>query len=128
MIELNIAEMEAYNGVLPILMREKLPAKISYWLSKLSGKVESELKHYDDIRLKTLKDFAEVDGNGNLILGQNNNAIFPDEESEKAFMKEIDELRAQTVEFKIDPISINTLANYSIEGAILRVLEKLIVD
>ena len=118
------------EGLIEILNIE-LPVKPSYWLARITNKVESELKAFEKTRMGLIAKHAKKDKNGNpmFILDKNGNPKRPHEYNVpniEAFNKEFNELTEQEFEINIDPIKLDALGDIRIKPVILAKLEKII--
>jgi len=58
---------EIYLGI-QVLMQESLPFREAYWLARNADRVESVVKHMDDLRRKMLEEMADKDEEGRPVM------------------------------------------------------------
>lgn len=60
--EIIMANQETFNGIL----NKPFPAKTGYWIGRAIDKIQSQSKTYFDAKQRLIKQYAEIDGEGNL--------------------------------------------------------------
>lgn len=98
------------------LLKQKLPIKIAYRISKLANKLASEYKFYEEKRLELVKEYGEKvkDDEGN-----ETDNIQVTKKNETKFYEELNKIVDLEVEIDYDPISIEELGNIQIEPKLL---------
>ncbi|MCK9370955.1 hypothetical protein M0R04_13675 [Candidatus Dojkabacteria bacterium] len=94
------------------LSKIKLPIKVSYWVSRILSKVNSELKSFQEQRNKLIEEYGEQDE-------KTKQFTVKDPEKLKVFSKEINELLDVEVELDVKKISIKDLGAITIEPELL---------
>jgi len=114
-----------FRDVLKKLSEQKLPLKAAFKLKGIAKKVNDEFTKYDELRLESVKKFAEKDDAGNLILDDKGNAKFSND-GMLDFVKQLDELLS--IDIEILPLSIDELGSeLNITADELMILEDVIV-
>ena len=90
------------------ILKLSLPAKLSYKLTKISAKVDEEVKLFDAERKKLLKKYCFLDENGDLVI-KDNKADFKSVGDAELFTKEVNEL--VEVCFDCETIKLDELEN-----------------
>lgn len=93
---------EAISGVLQL----SPPAKLSYNLTKIAKRLESEIALFNSERSKLLKKFCKLDNEGQLILNEDK-AEFLNQEASASFSKELEDLLS--IEFECHGIKLEDL-------------------
>jgi hypothetical protein len=105
---------------------KELPVKPAYWLSRLSSKALSELKIFEETRIKLVKKHAKKDDKGKPIF-DNKEKRFKIKDENK-FTEEYIELAKQEVDLEFDPIKLDALGDVSIKPNTFAKLRKIIVE
>ena len=121
---LQLGEIRTMIDALPILMAEKLPIKVSYWLKRALVDLSKEFAPFEESRQDLIKKYAEKDEAGELIV-EDGQYVIPDME---AFNREYAELAEQEIEIKYEPLGIDQFEDAKISGVDLMKLGRLIKD
>lgn len=89
---------QGFMPALSNLSSQDLPMKSSYWIGKSINKINSHIKDYDAARTKSLKKYAELDENGEIITTEGDQVKFKSDDTKAAFTKELEELQDQEVD------------------------------
>tara|TARA_R100000963_G_C4631781_1_gene96705 strand:- start:757 stop:1119 length:363 start_codon:yes stop_codon:yes gene_type:complete len=99
----------------------KLKAKFAYEYSKSIELISKELKAFQDVRNKKLKEFG--------VESKEKKGLYSfKDDNQSKFEKEIEELLDKSVEIKVEKFSIEELNDVDVEPNILRPLSWLIKD
>lgn len=96
-LKLKVIMNQDFAWAMSQIMNCSVPAKASYWLSRIFKQVQSQQKHYDEARIKSLKKYANLNPDGEIEVDDKKNAIFSDGKKEE-FQKELEELLEEEVE------------------------------
>ena len=114
-MQIKVQLREIVNGYPAILRLAeiKLPVTISYWVGKTKNKFESEIKPFEEQRLKLFKEYGEA-----------KNPEKPDEmtikpENVEPFTTEVNKLLDIEVEFEFPVIKLEELGDIKIEPSII---------
>lgn len=96
--------MQATNGeiwnakaALQELIKEVLPVKTAYWLTKLVRKADEQLRDIEAVRVKLMNQYGQRGEDGNLVADAHNNVVMIPE-NQAAFATTFNELLSETVE------------------------------
>jgi D-lyxose ketol-isomerase len=107
-MKISISQMlESLEG-LELLSKVKLPVKTSYWINRISTKVNAELKVFQEQRDILIKEFGEEKKDRKGIF-----EVKP--ENSEEYQKKVKELTAIEVELGFDKIKISDLGGIPIE-------------
>lgn len=110
-MKLKLSQMLAILPALNALSsRAALPIKPGYWIAKATNLISTEVKIYDDQRLRLAAELGVKSEDGSTY-------VFSDE-NRPIFNSQIDELLAVEIELPIHPISVTSLGDsFMIEPA-----------
>lgn len=111
MIQIKLKQLVDDAQNLDALSRVKLPIKVSYWISRLIAKGNSELKLYGEKRDELIKSLGEpIEGGGHKVKDENL----------EAYKTGLDELLDVDVSFSnISKINVSELGQINIEASLL---------
>jgi hypothetical protein len=112
---------EIVNGLNQI-MGEKLPVKTAWAFTKLAKTIQSEVKAYEENRMKLIETYGKKDDKGKIILENNQYAI----EDKEAFGKEFFELGNIEIEINFTPVSLGDLGDIKLSPVSIMALEKFV--
>lgn len=124
MVKVELERLREITMGLGTIIGDHLPIKASYWISKLTRKIETEFKHFEEARLVLVKKYGDVDEKGELVI-KDNQYVFKDRVS---FDKEFAELRATEIEIDFNPIPLSMFGDCNVTPASLLALDKFIDD
>jgi hypothetical protein len=125
-LKLKVIMNQDFAWAMSTIMNCSLPAKASYWLSRIFKQVQSQQKHYDEARIKSLKKYANLTPDGELEVDDKNNAVFTGEKKE-GFTKELNELLEEEIE--ITTMQFSLLGEEAkIEPRVLLLLDSVIIQ
>ena len=125
-MKFKLAELKPFAEGLKEILDVELPIKPAYWLGKLLVKVENELKHFEEARLKLIaKHSIEKDEKGRPKVDETTNRYVVDEE---AFGKEFIELCDEEIEIDFKPITLDELGDVKLKPITLAKLERIIKE
>lgn len=113
MIKLKLGKIVDNVGVMKELMAIDLPVKMSYSLSKLASKIDSELKIYNEKNDEIIKSLGTPNETGEFTIPKDNPEILKD------FKDKWQELRDIEVEIDFTPLKIEDLGNREIASKLL---------
>ena len=130
-MKLNLSNERIVNtiNVLGELSNAKLPVKVAYAITKNINKINTELKAYNDEKVKLIDKYAEKDGEGKLKVDEK--GIIPlKEEHIEDYNRDIKELLSIENEIDIHMINLDDLlnSNYNISPADLSAIDFMIND
>jgi hypothetical protein len=103
-MKVTLAEIKALEIPLTAFLKEKLPLKASYRLSKVLKQISSELADLESERQKLIREYGDVDET-------NNEIAIKDEAKLIQFRIEFTELLKEEIELNYDPISLSELGD-----------------
>ena len=116
-----------FQSLNKLLIREDLPIKLSYPLSKLGKLIENESRSFEESRMKIIEKHGEKDEDGKLI--QKDNVINIPKDNLDDFNLEFNELLDINMTFSFQPISIASLdENLNISSIDLMILSEFFID
>ncbi len=125
-MKFKLAELKPFSEGLTEILEIELPIKPSYWLGKLLRQVESELKAFEDARVKLIvKHSTEKDDKGNPKVDETTNRYMVDEE---AFGKEFMELCEEEVDIEFKPIKLEALGDVKLKPITMAKLERILEE
>lgn len=125
-MKFKLAELKPFAEGLTEILNIELPIKPAYWLGKLLRKIEAELKHFDETRMKLIvKHSTEKDENGHPKVDETTNRYIVDEE---AFSKEFIELCEEEIDIDFKPIKLEELGDVKLKPITLAKLEKILEE
>ncbi len=128
---LNLSNERIVNtiNVLGELNNAKLPVKVAYAITKNINKINTELKAYNEEKVKLIDKYAEKDEKGELKTNEIGNVILKEEHIED-WNRDIAELLSIENEIDIHMINLDDLlnSNYNISPAELSVIDFMIND
>lgn len=107
------------RAALAQLSRYAFPATVAYRLNKNQRLAEQEYSHFDEARIKILKELGTLNEKGT------DYDLEP--EQRKVFEKQIAELLATEVEINFMTVPLSKLANTSIPPAAIGALEDIVI-
>jgi len=120
-VSVQLGELKNAIGSLRQLSDMKLPAKVAFSVARSLGKIDEELKVYNEALRKAVED------NGGTALG--NGAIeFESKDNEKLFLVELGDLNETVVNFEINKISIDSLDGIELTPSVLVATHWLFTD
>ena len=93
------------------LLEIKLPVKVAYRISKLVNKLQPTLTVYEENRTKLIKEYGDVQEDGNTSV--------KDPEKLKLFAEELGKLLEVEEEIDFDKINVDELEGINIEAKLL---------
>lgn len=108
----------AYRA-LAALSKQKIPARASYWVSRLIIKLEPEYIAIENKRVELIKKHGVMDEKGNFKVGP---------EKLEAFSAEFDPITKDEIEVAVEPINIAVFGDANIAPADFVALDKLLVQ
>lgn len=99
---MKIGDLLNSKGAILEIVNMKLPLSYSISLSRFAKEVEDIEVAYEETRTKRIKELGEEDGKGNIIIQK-------DSENYHKFVKEVEEVLDEEVEFKIPSIKVSQL-------------------
>lgn len=116
-------------NVLGELNNAKLPVKVAYAITKNINKINTELKAYNEEKVKLIDKYAEKDEKGELKTNEIGNVILKEEHIED-WNRDIAELLSIENEIDIHMIQLDDLlnANYNISPAELTAIDFMVND
>lgn len=111
MIKVKISDIVNETENLKTLQTMKLPIKVSYRIMRLINKLQSELTIYDTKRNELIKEFGEVNEEGNYSV--------KDPEKIKEFTEKIKEVLEVEIEIDFEPIDVEMLGDLQVEPRLL---------
>ena len=128
---LNLSNERIVNtiNVLGELNNAKLPVKVAYAITKNINKINTELKAYNEEKVKLIDKYAEKDEKGELKTNEIGNVILKEEHIED-WNRDIAELLSIENEMDIHMIQLDDLlnSNYNISPAELTAIDFMIND
>ncbi|MFT9055096.1 MAG: hypothetical protein ABF449_00535 [Ethanoligenens sp.] len=117
------------SALLRQVSNKQLPVKVSYAISKNTGKFESLLKLYEKEREKLVDRYAEKDEKGNLKLASDRATIkFKDELSEAGWKEGIEALLDIENDVDIRTFKLDELSNVQFSAAELGAIDLMIEE
>ena len=113
-------------GMLGEISRKTLPVKVSYAIGKNIGKIESELKHYNNEREKIVDKYCEKDEKGKLKI-ENGNYVIKDDEKEN-WNKDMKILQDIEVEFDVHKFKLEELNGYDMTASEMMCIDFMIEE
>ena len=102
---------------LPELLKERLPIKTSYWLARLTKKLQEHLQVIEELRMRLVKEYGVENAETHVI------EVAPGKVG--AFYTEFNEVLAQEIEIDFNPVELPS-DGLNIEPRILLALDKFI--
>ena len=111
------------------LSNAKLPVKVAYAITKNINKINTELKAYNEEKVKLIDKYAEKDEKGKLKTNEIGNVILKEEHIED-WNRDIAELLSIENEIDIHMINLDDLlnSNYNISPAELAAIEFMVEE
>lgn len=119
---LTIKEGKEFIEAYEMLKTKQLPIKVSYALARATKAVKEDVEFYTSKFQEIIKEYAEVDENGNFVYTEGNQFIKIIKGKEEECQKKIKELEELTTELSVSPLTIEDLGNIEIDP---QTLEKL---
>ncbi|MBP1889876.1 hypothetical protein J2Z53_001459 [Clostridium moniliforme] len=113
-------------GMLGEVSRKSLPVKVSYAIGKNIGKIESELKHYNNEREKIVEKYCEKDEEGNLKI-ENGNYVIKEDEKEN-WEKDMKELQDIEVDVDVHKFKLELLNGYDMTASEMMCIDFMIEE
>ena len=126
MLKLTNKEILEKVGMLGEISRKTLPVKVSYAIGKNIGKIESELKHYNNEREKIVDKYCEKDEKGKLKI-ENGNYVIKDDEKEN-WNKDMKILQDIEVEFDVYKFKLEELNGYDMTASEMMCIDFMIEE
>mgnify|MGYP000051623031 CR=1 FL=1 len=130
-MKLNLSNERIVNtiNVLGELNNAKLPVKVAYAITKNINKINTELKAYNEEKVKLIDKYAEKDEKGKLKTNEIGNVILKEEHIED-WNRDIAELLSIENEIDIHMIQLDDLlnSNYNISPAELTAIDFMIEE
>lgn len=130
-MKLNLSNERIVNtiNVLGELNNAKLPVKVAYAITKNINKINTELKAYNEEKVKLIDKYAEKDKEGKLKTDEIGNVTLKEEHIED-WNRDIKELLSIENEVDIHMIQLDDLlnSNYNISPAELSVIDFMIEE
>ena len=126
MLKLTNKEILEKVGMLGEISRKTLPVKVSYAIGKNIGKIESELKHYNNEREKIVEKYCEKDEKGKLKI-ENGNYVIKDDEKEN-WNKDMKILQDIEVEFDVHKFKLEELNGYDMTASEMMCIDFMIEE
>lgn len=130
-MKLNLSNERIVNtiNVLGELNNAKLPVKVAYAITKNINKINTELKAYNEEKVKLIDKYAEKDEKGKLKTNEIGNVILKEEHIED-WNRDIAELLSIENEIDIHMINLDDLlnSNYNISPAELAAIEFMVEE
>lgn len=130
------SEIPQIPGALDVLCGQRIPAVVSFRLSKIAAAINSELKHYGEAKKALGERYADKDAQGKAVIlnaagtpstdGTGAYKIPPEKQSDAT--KELLELQATSVTIPGEMVKIGDLVNVTIAPAHLLSLSWLITE
>ena len=108
------------------ISNRKLPVKVSYALAKNISKIESELKHYNNERVKIVDKYCERDEENNLKI-ENGNYVVKEDEIEN-WNKDMKDLQDIEIEFDVHKFNIELLNGYDMTASEMMCIDFMIEE
>lgn len=108
------------------ISNRKLPVKVSYALAKNISKIESELKHYNNERVKIVDKYCERDEENNLKI-ENGNYVIKEDEIEN-WNKDMKDLQDIEIEFDVHKFNIELLNGYDMTASEMMCIDFMIEE
>jgi hypothetical protein len=127
MIKIKTNEITGILKGLSTLLEQRMPVKLAYWFNKLSQKLISEQRSYEELRIKLCKDYCDKDVDNNPIIIDDRYSGLTDNQE---FTEKLAELFNLEIEIDFEPIKIESLesADIKLTGAEMMALDKIIGD
>jgi len=109
------------------ISKKNLPIKVSYAIAKNISKIESELKTYNNERVKLIEKYAARDEKGQIKSDSNGQIIFK-EDCQETWNQDIKALLSIENEIDIHKFNISELDGYSITPAELMLIDYMIEE
>lgn len=113
-------------NILGDISNRKLPVKVSYALAKNISKIESELKHYNNERVKIVDKYCERDEENNLKI-ENGNYVVKEDEIEN-WNKDMKDLQDIEIEFDVHKFNIELLNGYDMTASEMMCIDFMIEE
>lgn len=127
MIDVNLNEVLNSIDAFRALSEQKLPAKAAFQIARLIRELDKENKTFDEARIKALKEYCELDDNGEIKTNENGNVtIAPDKIEE--YNKRIQELLNTKVQINAEKIALNLLEELELKPVEMLNLEPFIIE
>ena len=126
MLKLTNKEILEKVGMLGEISRKTLPVKVSYAIGKNIGKIESELKHYNNEREKIVEKYCEKDEKGKLKI-ENGNYVIKDDEKEN-WNKDMKILQDIEIEFDVHKFKLEELNGYDMTASEMMCIDFMIEE
>lgn len=124
-MKLGILLSPEFKTALSTLLEDKIPVATAYKLKEVIDTIGEEAKKFEELRLRSLKQFAKLKEDGSLEADNVGKVIFL-EGGQDNFLKDINEL--SDVEVKVPTIALSELGSkLELSVATLLSLNKLIV-
>lgn len=109
------------------ISQKTLPVKVSYAIAKNISKIESELKTYNNERLKLIEKYASRDEKGQIKADSNGQIVFK-EECQEAWNQDIKVLLSIENEIDIHKFKISELDGYTFTPNELMLIDYMIEE
>ena len=107
-MKLSVKEVMMLIEPLAVLLKERLPIKLSYRLTRLNDKISTEMKRYESCRVQLCKDYATKDDKGEPIITDNKYDI----QDKQKFNAELNDLANEEFEVeRFEAIPVEELIN-----------------
>lgn len=120
-VSVQLGELKNAIGSLRQLSDMKLPAKVAFSVSRSLGKIDEELKLYNEALRKA------VEENGGVAL-DNGTIEFESKDNEKLFITELTDLNETTVNIDINKVPIDSLDGVELTPGLFMTLHWLFTD
>lgn len=121
---IKLGEVKKIAKGLNDILGKEIPIKPAYWLGKLAKTIETEVKAFENARLKLVQKYGAKDSAGKLVV-EKDKYVFTDAD---AFNTEFEELADTDIEIDFKPIPLSSLAGINISPVVMMMLENFIVD
>lgn len=101
------------------LLKERLPIKSAYWLTRLAKQVDKHCAIVEECRVRLIKENGEPDEKGNIT-------IPPDTDAHRVVVTAMNEVLAEEVEIDIDKIKLAASDDLKVAPQVLLALEEFV--
>ena len=128
-MKLQLGELRSMVEVLPDVLKNEMPIKTAYWLTRAYNGMMNEFRSFEEARKMLIEKYATKDADGEFITAETDDGktthVFEDME---AFEAEFIELAEEEIEIKYNPISLEAFGDILITGETIVKLGRLIKD
>lgn len=125
---MKIQELQAFSNVYKKIKTCTFPIKTTYQLVKLGKKIEEDLNFYQETYTNIIKDYGQVDENGEYIFSEDGSSIIIIEGKQEECQEKVRELENFEIDLSEFTFSIDDFSNVELTPEELNALLPIISE